>query len=50
MRRAASMPVLRPTKINQAAGSRGGPFFGQVFKARRQAFWNASSAVSRSRK
>ena len=34
----------------QAAGSRGGPFLGQLFRARRQASWKASSAVSRSRK
>jgi hypothetical protein len=36
--------------ISHAAGSRGGPFCGQLFSARRQAFWNASSAVSRLRK
>ena len=49
-RRAASIATLRPTKISQAAGSRGGPLCGQVFSARRQASWKASSAVSRSRK
>ena len=43
-RRTASMPTLRPTMMSQAAGSRGGPFSGQVFSARRQASWNASSA------
>jgi hypothetical protein len=36
--------------ISQAAGSRGGPFSGQAFSARKQASWKASSAVSRSRK
>ena len=49
-RRTASIAALRPTKISQAAGSRGGPFCGQFFSARRQASWKASSAVSRSRK
>ena len=49
-RRASSIAALRPTKISHAAGSRGGPFCGQVFRARRQASWNASSARSRSRK
>ncbi len=49
-RRSWSTAVLRPTKMSQAAGSRGGPFTGQVFSARRQASWKASSAVSRSRK
>jgi len=37
-RRASSMPVLRPTRMSHAVGSRGGPFCGQVFSARRQAF------------
>jgi hypothetical protein len=48
--RTPSRPALRPTRISQAAGSRGGPFFGQAFRARRQASWKASSARSRSRK
>ena len=50
LRLMSSIATLRPTMISQAAGSRGGPFCGQVFSARRQASWNASSAVSRSRK
>jgi hypothetical protein len=32
------MPLLRPTRISHAAASRGGPFCGHVFSARRQAF------------
>ena len=32
LRRTASIAALRPTMISQAAGSRGGPFFGQVFE------------------
>ena len=36
--------------LAHAAGSRGGPFCGQFFSARKDAFWKASSAVSRSRK
>ena len=37
LRRTSSIATLRPTMISQAAGSRGGPFCGQVFSARRQA-------------
>ena len=50
LRRVSSSEALRPTKISQASGSRGGPFTGQVFSARSDASWNASSARSRSRK
>ena len=49
-RRRVSTAKLRATRMSQAAGSRGGPFFGQFFNARRQASWNASSAESRLRK
>ena len=35
----ASIAALRPTRISQAAGSRGGPFRGQACRARRQASW-----------
>ena len=45
-----STPLFLPTKISHAVGSRGGPLSGQVRIALRQASWNASSAVSRSRK
>ena len=44
-RRTASMPLLRPTKISHALGSRGGPLERQVSSALRLAFWNASSAA-----
>jgi hypothetical protein len=47
--RCASSVKVRPTRMSQAVGSRGGPFWGQVFKARRHASGNASSAVSRLR-
>ena len=48
--RTPSSAALRPTRISQAVGSRGGPFSGQLFRARRQASWKASSARSMSRK
>jgi len=50
LRRRSSIATLRPTMMKPGAGSRGGPFCGQLLRARRQASWNASSAVSRSRK
>src|SRR2546423_13059086 len=50
LRRTSSIATFRPTMISHAGGSRGGPFCGQLFSARRQAFWNASSAMSRLRK
>jgi hypothetical protein len=50
LRLISSIATLRPTMISHAAGSRGGPFCGQLFSARKDAFWKASSAVSRLRK
>src|SRR5262245_6215951 len=46
-RRMPSSAALRPTKISQAATSRGGPFCGHLDSAARHASWNASSAASR---
>ena len=43
-RRTASSAALRPTKISQAAGSRGRPLSGQLRSALRLASWKASSA------